>query len=197
MNRITDLDKLLDGYRLSCLAEARQPKTVAWYSQKLSYFRQYLVSTNHSLDVTTIGPEDIRAFLTHLRTEVKKDALNPYKPAQTGQLSPLTVQGYARTLKAFFSWLVRDEHIISNRMKLVKMPDCLGRGFERAPQWPLEGLLQHLQGRSESICCPPGADYVWLACLAQNGVNRRSAASVSRLSPCERTHRFIGQTSRP
>lgn len=122
MNRITDLDRLLDGYRLSCLAEARQPKTVAWYGQKLSYFKQYLVSTNHSLDVTTIGADDIRAFLTHLRTEVKKDALNPYKPAQTGHLSPLTVQGYARTLKAFLSWLVRDEHIVSNPMKLVKMP---------------------------------------------------------------------------
>jgi hypothetical protein len=49
----------------------------------------------------------------------------PYKPAQAGRLSPLTVQGYARTLKAFFSWLVRDEHLVTNPMKLVNT----GRAF--------------------------------------------------------------------
>ena len=40
MRQITDLDQLIEGFQLYCVAEGKRPKTINWYI--LRYFREYL-----------------------------------------------------------------------------------------------------------------------------------------------------------
>ncbi len=122
MNATVDLDMLFEGFRLYCLAEGKQPTTIRWYMGKLRVFRRYLQVSGYPTDATLITSTHLRAFLVHLREEVKADQNNPAKPTQDTALSPKTIQGYARTLKAFFSWAAREELLSANPAKQVRIP---------------------------------------------------------------------------
>ena len=122
MKSVTQLEHLLEGYRLCCVAEGKSPATIRWYMGKLRIFKRYLEDNGFPTDVSRITTGHIRAFLAHLRSDVKADENNPNKPIRDQPLSPRTIQGYARTLKAFYSWLHREGYIDDNPMKLVKIP---------------------------------------------------------------------------
>jgi len=122
MQSVTQLQQLLEGYRLCCMAEGKSPATTRWYTGKLQIFKAYLKGNGFPTDVTRISTGHIRAFLAHLRSDVKADENNPNKPTRDQPLSSRTIQGYARTLKAFYSWLYREGYVNDNPMKLVKIP---------------------------------------------------------------------------
>jgi hypothetical protein len=42
MTKITDLNTLIEGFRLYCMAEGKQPTTIRWYMHKLDIFQRYL-----------------------------------------------------------------------------------------------------------------------------------------------------------
>lgn len=91
------------GFPLYCLAEGNQPTTIRWYMGKLNIFQPYLKDHDLPINGSQITTTHLRKFLVHLHTEVKADQHNPNKPTRDEGLSPQTIQGYARTLKAFFS----------------------------------------------------------------------------------------------
>ena len=122
MNPVTDLATLLEGYRLSCTADGKSAQTTRWYLGKLRIFKKYLEKTGGPTDVTRIGVSHIRAFLVHLRSQVKADQNNPNKHARDEPLSGLTIQGYVRTLKAFYSWVVREGYLDGNPMRRISTP---------------------------------------------------------------------------
>ena len=109
MSRVSDLSTLMEGYRLFCLAEGKQPTTIRWYLGKLRILRRYLAKNDLPSDMAEVTTTHLRAFLVHLRENVRADENNPAKPAQEANLSSKTIQGYARTLKAFFSWASHEE----------------------------------------------------------------------------------------
>ena len=109
------LEKLLEGYRLCCQAEAKSPKTIEWYSSFLTRFRIFLERNQMPDDPCLITKENIRAFIYYLQKEAKTPHSN--KP-----LSPITVQGYVRSLKAFFSWLVKEDYVNHNVMDHIPLP---------------------------------------------------------------------------
>lgn len=112
MINATDVAVLMKGFRLCCLAEGKSPTTIRWYMGKLNVFLRYLQGQGFPADVCRLTTTHLRAFLAHLRENVKADENNPMKPAQTKGLSLRTIQGYARTLKAFFSWLAREGYLL-------------------------------------------------------------------------------------
>ncbi len=122
MQSVTQLQHLLEGYRLCCMAEGKSPATTRWYIGKLQIFKAYLEANGFPTDVTRITTHHIRGFLAHLRSDVKADENNPNKPTRDQPLSSRTIQGYARTLKAFYSWLYREGYLNDNPTKLVKIP---------------------------------------------------------------------------
>jgi len=122
MGRTRELKTLIGGFRLYCLAEGKQSTTIRWYMGKLAIFERYLLDHDFPIDVTEITINHLRAFLAYLRDEVAADENNPQKPARDANLSPLTIQGYARTLKAFFSWLTREGYIAENPAERLKIP---------------------------------------------------------------------------
>ncbi len=101
----TDLATLIEGFRLFWLAEGKQGTTIRWYMGKLKIFLSHLQTYDLPTDASQLTTTHLRAFLVHLRQEIKADENNPMKPAQERELSPKTIQGHARTLKTFFSWL--------------------------------------------------------------------------------------------
>lgn len=116
------LDVLIPEYVLTCRVEGKSPKTIGWYEQKLVYLKCFLEERGYPTDVRLIERQHLRAFLIHLQTEVKADANNPFKPTRDEPLSPHTIQGYVRGLKAFFSWAMREGFLHENPMSLIKLP---------------------------------------------------------------------------
>ena len=66
--------------------------------------------------------EVIRAFVVYLQQSVRAHEHNPRRPTQDKGLSPQTVQGYVRVLKALFSWAHREGLIDDNPASRVKIP---------------------------------------------------------------------------
>lgn len=66
MRQITDLDDLIEGFHLYCLAEGKRPKMISWYIPKLHYLRDYLRRNNMPTNPTLITTNYLRAFLVHL-----------------------------------------------------------------------------------------------------------------------------------
>jgi site-specific recombinase XerD len=118
----TNLVTLIQGFRLFCLAEGKQRTTIRWYMGELSIFLRYLRSHDLPVNASELTATHLRGFLVHLRENVKADENNPMKPARGRELSPKTIQGYARTPKAFFSWLAREGYIGDNPGRLLKIP---------------------------------------------------------------------------
>jgi integrase/recombinase XerD len=115
MSSESDLRNLIEGFRLSCQTENKSPKTIEWYTCFLLRFLQFLQTNNQPTCVKDISKDHIRSFVLHLQQGAK----TPH----TGQpLSSSTVQGYVRTLKVFYSWLLREEYIDSNPMNRIPVP---------------------------------------------------------------------------
>lgn len=87
---------LLDREVNGCAAE-----TLVWYERRLRQFRTWLGET----DVRAVGIKELGSFLNHLEAR---------------GLSPATVNGYHRALKAFFSWLAWDQHIPANPFQRLR-----------------------------------------------------------------------------
>ena len=106
---------LIQGFRLSCQAEGKSPRTVEWYTDFLERFLCFLNTHNFPTDLDKTKRDYIRNFIRYLQTEART--------RQRGTpLSTFTLQGYVRTLKSFFSWAMREEYIDSNPMTGVPVP---------------------------------------------------------------------------
>ena len=110
-----NLETLIQGFRLSCQTEGKSPKTTEWYTTFLQRFLRFLQSNGLPCDLDGITKDHIRAFIRFLQIEAKN-------PRSDKPLSPVTVQGYVRTLKTFFSWATREAYINSNPTKMISVP---------------------------------------------------------------------------
>ncbi len=117
---ILALEYLIQGFRLSCQAEGKSPRTVEWYTAFLLRFLRFLQSNGLPTIIDSIHKDHIRAFIRYLQTEAR----TPHKGMP---LSGHTVQGYVRTLKSFFSWAMREEYLESNIMTGIPVPKAPNR----------------------------------------------------------------------
>ena len=110
-----ELENLIQGFKLTCQTEGKSPKTIEWYTCFLERYLQFLKLINYPTVIDRIDKNHIREFIRYLQTEAST-------PHGNNPLSPATVQGYVRTLKAFFSWLTREEYILDNPMNKIPVP---------------------------------------------------------------------------
>ena len=90
-----ELEKLVTHYAQSNKAEGKSPKTISWYSEMLSDFVRFLKSTWGDNTLPSLNVNTTRQFIIY---------------EQARGLSPYTVQGKVRALKAFSSWLFAASH---------------------------------------------------------------------------------------
>ena len=99
---VLELGKLIQGFQLSCQTEGKSPKTTEWYTSFLQRFHRFLEDNGLPSQITRLEKTHIRKFILYLQQEARTPRSN--KP-----LAGTTVQGYVRTLKAFFAWAAREE----------------------------------------------------------------------------------------
>lgn len=119
--KVPSLDRLIDTYLLCCTTEGKSPKTLDFYKANLRRFSRFLLSHGLDLPVPDIGPAEARSFIFHLQNNVTRWEDSPFVN-DSKRLSPFSVQGYARTIKAFWSWLLAEGYIEGNSMARLKLP---------------------------------------------------------------------------
>ncbi len=117
----THLDFLFRGYALCAQTEGKSPRTVTSTGTAIRTFILFLEGQGRSIDVNDIGPLEIRAFILYLQ-QVQCFTHHKYTPSQTKNLSGHTINNYMRSLRAFWSWLMREEIIAVNPFTKVRIP---------------------------------------------------------------------------
>jgi len=102
-----DLTKLISHFAHSNKAEGKSPKTVSWYTEMLFDFVKFLRSTGREAVLAELNTVSVREFIVH---------------EQDRGMSPYTVQGKVRSLKAFASWLLREGYTSENVLTNIKLP---------------------------------------------------------------------------
>ena len=145
MNSVLELGNLIQGFELSCQTEGKSPKTIEWYTCFLEKFLQFLNSRFYPVNIDEIDKRHIREFVRYLQLEAKT-------PHQCKPLSQATVQGYVRTLKAFFSWVTREEYLVSNPMTKIPVPKATIKVTNTFSQEQIARLIAVYQGYNGSGC---------------------------------------------
>lgn len=117
----TDLNNLLDTYRLQAGIEGKSPDTLRIYTTALSILVRFLEQDGLTTDVTRIRVEELRRFILYLK-QVKRFRQHPYTRPQHDGLAGHTVNCYLRAIRAFWSWLMSEETIEVNPFEKIKIP---------------------------------------------------------------------------
>ena len=112
---VLERGNLIQGFKLCCQTEGKSSKTIEWYTTFLYRFLAFLEFSNYPTDAAQINREVIRAFILYLQVEAKT-------PRSKKPLSSATVQGYVRTLRVFFSWVVKEEYLPDSPTAKVLVP---------------------------------------------------------------------------
>ena len=118
--RATRLDNLIQGYRLCARTEGKSDMTILATTTALKKLRHFLESRGYPIDVIEIGTQELREFILYLQ-QVRAFEYHPYTRPQTKGLSGHAVNTYLRSIRAFWSWLMREEVITSNPFSKVKV----------------------------------------------------------------------------
>lgn len=86
-----DLTKLITHYAQSKKAGNKSAKTVTWYSEMLNDYVNFIQSKGVEPTLSKLNANIVPEFILY---------------EQSRNLSPFTVQGKVRDLKAFSSWLI-------------------------------------------------------------------------------------------
>ena len=102
-----DLKKLIIHFGQSNKAEGKSPKTISWYNEMLTSFVEYLRQSDQDTILGGLNVTTVREYIIH---------------EQERNLSPYTIQAKVRALKAFSSWLDREDYSKENLLTNIKLP---------------------------------------------------------------------------
>ena len=119
-----NLAELTDYYELCNRSEGKSPKTVQWYTMNLKQFRKYLQCRSLPETIDQIDIKILREYILYLQRRQRYEG-SGVTPPQKGPLASATVHGHVRTIRAFYSWLVREELVSHNLGKALKPPKIL------------------------------------------------------------------------
>ena len=101
-----DLTKLVSHFAQSNKAEGKSLKTVSWYTEMLLDFVRFVRSSDRETILAELNTFSVRDFIIR---------------EQNRGLSPYTVQGKVRALKAFSSWLMAEGYTSEKEADAKKM----------------------------------------------------------------------------
>ena len=118
---------LLADYSVSLELLNRSPKTISWYNDILNRYFSFLESNNLLKPIGELGTHELKAYLSQLKSSSKWENKQDTK-GNKGKLSPYSIQGHVRAIKAFWGWLFKEEYIKDSplaRFPLPKVPNQL------------------------------------------------------------------------
>jgi len=119
------LEQVIEDYASDLKIQRRSPKTISFYLRNLKMFLKWLKRHGYQGILEDISLSTVKRYILYLEEEYRKFQDHPYTPQQDKGLSPFSIQGHVRTLKALSSWLYREEYILQNilgRLRLPKAP---------------------------------------------------------------------------
>jgi integrase/recombinase XerC/integrase/recombinase XerD len=123
-----DMKNLVNHFGQSNKAEGKSLKTIAWYGEMLHDFIRYLERHSRNVTLANLDMVSVREFILH---------------EQGRGLSPYTIQGKARALKAFSSWLLNEGYTSENILLRLKVPKAPVNLIELLTSQEIDKLISH------------------------------------------------------
>jgi site-specific recombinase XerD len=121
-----ELNRLILHFSQCKRAEGRSEKTILWYQERLSGFIKYLNTSDINPVLASFMLENARDFIVY---------------EQSRAVSPFTLQGTTRALKAFSTWLHSEQYTEVNELVNLKMPKAPTRMIEPLTSEEIEKLV--------------------------------------------------------
>jgi len=118
---INSVPDLLNDYRNHLTALARSEKTISWYLDILKRYFSFNKQGDSFRPIEKMGKSELTNYALHLQSTLKW-ADNPRISTKQGNLSPFTIQGHVRAVKAFWRWLYDQEYIDNNPLAKYPLP---------------------------------------------------------------------------
>ncbi len=120
----TTIGQAIEMFVVAKETEGRSQKTTVWYRNMLTRFAGYL---DHGLDtrLRDITVTEARSFVATLQSKTMLYEEHPFLQPREGGLSPQTIHGYVRAIKALGSWLQEEgvtNHNLFGQVKRPKLP---------------------------------------------------------------------------
>jgi integrase/recombinase XerC/integrase/recombinase XerD len=132
-----ELTKLISHFALNNRSEGKSPRTESWYTEMLSDYTRWLRLTGMRETLSGLDVTSAREFILY----------------QQGKgLSPYTIQGHVRALKAFSSWLFAEGYTPDSVLAGLKLPKVPTMMIEPLTQAEIEKLLS-MQNPLTAIGC--------------------------------------------
>ncbi|MHB1357014.1 MAG: tyrosine-type recombinase/integrase, partial [Anaerolineae bacterium] len=113
------LPNLVDLFASTKQTEGRSPSTIEWYKYRLAQFLSFEGQGTRLIDLNIAN---VRAFIASLQARTTRFENHPLAPVQEGGLSPFTIHGYVRAIKAFSSWIYEEGFSKTNLLAKLKRP---------------------------------------------------------------------------
>jgi len=156
---------VLEDYRVSLELLNRSPKTISWYLDILNRYFSFLESNNLLKPVTELGTKESKAYLSQLKSSSKWEDKPDIKDKK-GKLSPYSIQGHVRAIKAFWGWLSREEYIKQNPLSKLPLPKVPNQLINTLTEEQIKSLFSGIDKYT-----PPGMKYYCiLLILLDSGV---------------------------
>ena len=111
--KLPSLGQLIESYLICCMTEGKSPKTIEFYSCTLKRFSRFIKTQKLTTLLVEIGVNEARKFVFYLQNNAIRWEDNPLIKDDK-HLSPFSIQGYVRAIKAFWTWLFDEGFITSN-----------------------------------------------------------------------------------
>ena len=113
-----NLDGFFILYKQFATADGDAPRTIDSYIYDVQAFVKFLGGCQ---DVTKITPNDLRQYILSLKNQPRY-ANHPTIKSKDRPLSDDTIASYVRGIRAFWSWMKREEFIQDNPFEQIKPP---------------------------------------------------------------------------
>lgn len=119
----TTLAQAIQNYLTVIKLEGKSPATIRWHRKKLGAFLDFLQDgAEEEVLAKELTIDVARDFIQSLMDRKTRYPNHPMHHELEGGLAPSTINGFARSLKAFSTWLHEDGYAETNILKRMKPP---------------------------------------------------------------------------
>ena len=133
------LNRLVEEYLLVCRTEAKSPKTLRGYQEKLGRFCRWLDG-----DLGDFTLQAVRTYIGELQ-RARKYEKHPYSPVQDAGLSGITIKGHVVVLKGFATWLWEEEYTNENILARLKPPKAARKVMATLSELEIRKILSSIE----------------------------------------------------
>ena len=128
----------LKAYRIYAQAAGHSKSTIRWITGAVTYFSEFL---GEKQDISQVTANDLRRFIIEFG-ERPGYMKHPWKPERKEPIAPISVQTYARAIRAFFGHMAAEDLIPANPLQRVKIPKVQTRAVPTFSVSEVERLLR-------------------------------------------------------